>query len=101
METQESTEPISHKEIPDSTPTANTGAEETITPVVEENIEATEAKIEEVNSDILQAYNFSLKAIAETKVEEPVVTETVAEVVQENLEKTEERLEEVRIVVRL
>jgi len=34
----------------------------------------------------------SLKAIAETKVEEPV-----AEVVQENLEKTEERLEEVWI----
>lgn len=76
METQESQEPVSHKEIPDSTPTANTNAEETITPIVEENVQATEAKIEE--------------AIAETKVEEPV-----AEVVQENLEKTEERLEEV------
>ena len=46
METQESTEPTSHKEIPD------TNVEETIAPVVEEQVQATEAKIEEVNSDI-------------------------------------------------
>jgi len=90
IETQESQGPISHHEIPDSTPkntesTTEPVIEEKIEETVQENIQATEQKIEEV--------------IQETKVEEPVITEPIAEpiveAVEESLHQAEEKLEEV------
>lgn len=94
IETQESQDPISHHEIPDSTPkntesTIEPVIEEKIEETVQENLQATEEKIEEV--------------IQETKVEEPVIAEPIvepiaepiAEAVEESLQQAEEKLEEV------